>query len=645
MPLAKMKLVNMVGDLADVDAAVAALGATGVFQPDDAGEFFSDSEQLIPLNATDEFSPQLDKLRELMTGAGVQPKIVDSTKYDNADIENVTAVIDKFEGELGDLIRRRDNLTQEIKSCEESAEKTKRFIGLGIDIERIAECEYIVTRFGKLPKDSYKKLDSYNDNPYVEFFPCTSDGGYYWGVYVAPLDEAAKIDRIFARLYFEPVDIEGITGTPKEYVESLKERINTLKNELSNVNWKIQECVRENKDELSELFTALCKHHSYISIKNHACKYQRSFVLVGWIPAEHEGTIRKALEKLTSIEITFTKASEEAKHSPPVRLKNKFFFRPFEYYTEMYGLPGYNEPDPSWFIAITYTILFGIMFADMGQGIMLLIAAIFMYKKKKMPLGALLIPCAISSTIFGFVFGSVFGFEEVLNPVYKALFGIDGKLLDVLEGETTMLLIYSAVGVGIVLLMIAMLMNIVSCLRRKDIGGALFGVNGAAGLVFFSATVLGMVMDFILGIKVINTAYILLLIVLPLILIFMREPLSKLIKGEKNIFGGSISSFIVDNLFEMFEVILSYVTNTMSFLRVGAFILVHAGMMKVVFVLAGMFDPVGYTITVIIGNILVMALEALLVGIQVLRLEYYEMFSRFYIGDGRKYEPVTVKDV
>ena len=68
-------------------------------------------------------------------------------------------------------------------------------------------------------------------------------------------------------------------------------------------------------------------------------------------------------------------------------------------------------------------------------------------------------------------------------------------------------------------------------------------------------------------------------------------------------------------------------------------------MMEVVFVMAGMFGPVGSTITIILGNVLVMALEALLVGIQVLRLEYYEMFSRFYIGDGRKYEPVNVKNL
>ena len=87
---------------------------------------------------------------------------------------------------------------------------------------------------------------------------------------------------------------------------------------------------------------------------------------------------------------------------------------------------------------------------------------------------------------------------------------------------------------------------------------------------------------------------------------------------------------------------MSYVTNTMSFLRVGAFVLVHAGMMMVVFVLAETVGGVGYWPIVVFGNALVMVLEALLVAIQVLRLEYYEMFSRFYSGEGRPYEPVKL---
>lgn len=645
MPIAKMKLVNIVGDMNDVDETVTALGSSGVFQPDEAGEFFSDSEKLIPLAASDAYSPLLDKLRGIMAQAGIRPRIVDSAAYDSADPDTVSLFIDRIDAEMGDLVRERDEIREEITQCTRMIDKTRHFIGLGIDIERIKECEYIVTRFGRLPAVSYQKLDSYNDNPYVEFFPCTREGNYYWGAYAAPLDEAGKIDRIFARLYFEPVDIEGIEGTPKEYVEKQQSNLKTLKADADRVDRRIAECAKANEAELLKVFTALCRQHSYSSIKNHACKYNRSFVLVGWIPAEYEGRISELLKPIRSVEVSFTKAKDESMHSPPVKLKNRFFFKPFEYYTQMYGLPGYNEPDPSWFIALTYTLLFGIMFADVGQGIVLLLVAIFMYKKMKMPLGALLIPCSISSTIFGLIFGSVFGFEEALNPMYKALFGLDHKPLDVLEGSTTMMLIYSAVGIGVVLLIVAMILNILSCLRRGETGEALFGTNGVAGLVFYSSLIVGLVLNLVFNIQVMNTAYILLLIVLPLVLIFLREPLSKLMRHEKNIFGGSVGSFIVDNLFEMFEVALSYVTNTMSFLRVGAFILVHAGMMKVVFVLAGMFSPVGYVIVVIIGNIIVMALEALLVGIQVLRLEYYELFSRFYIGDGRSYEPVTVHEV
>ena len=91
----------------------------------------------------------------------------------------------------------------------------------------------------------------------------------------------------------------------------------------------------------------------------------------------------------------------------------------------------------------------------------------------------------------------------------------------------------------------------------------------------------------------------------------------------------------------MLEIAISFVANTMSFLRVGGFILSHAGMMSVVFTLAGMFGPVGYAITVALGNLFVIGLEGLVVGIQVLRLEFYEMFGRYYSGEGVPFTPIS----
>ena len=645
MALERMKLVNVIGLMSYLDDVAAALGQTGVFQPDETAEFYSNNENMIPVNASNEFEPLLERLRELMNGAGIRPRIVDLPEEKDLGFEEANRFVGDTARELGSLIERRDTLRREINVCTENIEKAEHYVDLTLDINKVNDCEYIFTRFGKLPKDSYIKLDNYKENPYVEFFPCSRDDLYYWGVYVVPVSEADKIDRIFSRLYFERVELGDIHDTPSNYVKQQKELKTQLDVQVRTLDKEIDDYAKRHTDDIHKIFTSLCRHHAYLSIKTHACKYRKSFVLVGWIPAEYEGQVESLLSAIESVEVTFTNAKDEIKHSPPVKLKNPFFFRPFEYYTEMYGLPNSQEIDPSGFIAITYTLLFGIMFADVGQGIMLLIAAIIMLKVKKMPLGALLIPCSICSTIFGFIFGSVFGFEELLTPVYKALFGLKDKPIHVMEGETTKMLIFGAVGIGVVLLIVAMILNIISCLKRKDIGGALFGVNGVSGLVFYTALVAGLVCTLLLGVNIMTTPYIIGLIVLPLILIFLREPLSKKLRGEKKLFEGGFGSFFVDNFFEMFEVLLSYVTNTMSFLRVGAFVLVHAGMMEVVFVMAGMFGPVGSTITIVLGNVLVMALEALLVGIQVLRLEYYEMFSRFYIGDGRKYEPVNVKNL
>lgn len=331
------------------------------------------------------------------------------------------------------------------------------------------------------------------------------------------------------------------------------------------------------------------------------------------------------------------------KKSPPVKLKNCFLARPFEFYTSMYGVPKYNEIDPSLFVAITYIIIFGIMFADVGQGICLTVVGILMYKIKKMAIGKILAPCGISSAFFGLVFGSVFGFEHLLDPMYKVLFGLEEKPIEVMSSEMATKIILIAISIGVFLLITAMFLNVYTSIRQKDYGRALFSTSGVAGIIFYSAIVFGIAGQLLFGLPVFNAPYIIFLIVIPFILIFFAEPLGGLVNKEPDWKPESWKDYIVENIFESIEVLLSYVTNTMSFLRVGAFVLVHAGMMMVVFVLAETAGPIAYWPIVVVGNVIVMVLEALLVAIQVLRLEYYELFSRFYSGEGRPYEPVKLK--
>ncbi|WRK52363.1 V-type ATPase 116kDa subunit family protein [Coprobacillaceae bacterium CR2/5/TPMF4] len=145
-----------------------------------------------------------------------------------------------------------------------------------------------------------------------------------------------------------------------------------------------------------------------------------------------------------------------------------------------------------------------------------------------------------------------------------------------------------------------------------------------------------------LGLGFVNIFYVLILIVVPLLLIFLKEPLIRKFEENEEMFPNGFGAFFVEGFFELFEVVLSFITNTMSFLRVGGFVLSHAGMMLVVYTLAGMVGGVGEYIVIVIGNVFVMCLEGLIVGIQVLRLEFYEMFSRYYEGNGIPFR--TIKE-
>ncbi|MEE1192138.1 MAG: V-type ATPase 116kDa subunit family protein, partial [Blautia sp.] len=126
----------------------------------------------------------------------------------------------------------------------------------------------------------------------------------------------------------------------------------------------------------------------------------------------------------------------------------------------------------------------------------------------------------------------------------------------------------------------------------------------------------------------------------PLLLIMFKEPITRILTKKGPAIEGSKAMFLVQSFFELFEIMLSFLSNTLSFVRIGAFAVSHAAMMGVVLMLAGAEDGGSINwLIIILGNLFVCAMEGLIVGIQVLRLEYYEMFSRFYKGSGKEFQP------
>ena len=321
--------------------------------------------------------------------------------------------------------------------------------------------------------------------------------------------------------------------------------------------------------------------------------------------------------------------------TPPTKMKNPGLFKPFEMYVEMYGLPSYNEIDPTILIGITYSILFGFMFGDAGQGLCLLIGGFLLYKFKKMRLAGIISCCGFFSTIFGVLFGSVFGFEDIIDAVWlrpqEAMTDLPfiGKL-------NTVFVVAIAIGMGIILL--CMILNIINSVKEHNTEKTWFDTNGAVGLVFYFALATVIVL-YMSGNALPATIVLTVLFIIPLLLMFFKEPLSAMVEKKAQKMEGGVGMFITQGVFELFEVLLSYFSNTLSFVRVGAFAVSHAAMMQVVLMLAGAEAGSPNWAVVIGGNLFVCGMEGLIVGIQVLRLEYYELFSRFYRGSGRAFEP------
>jgi len=650
MSVAPMKAVSIIGLQKYFDKVINVLGDSQSFDPDYVTNFYSSTENFVNFSEPNPYAELLSELDNALAVAEVEAELTDISDFScsNAElIDYCKKAIESLNSRVGEIADKE----AEIEKCQKSIVQASHFVGVKLDMNRLHECEYIRPRFGKIPVESLRYFEKYDENPYVMFVQTAEDKEYIWGVYMVPVENAEDVDRIFSGMLFQKCDVSEIMGTPEEYIALKEKEKAKLEQELEAIRNEAVDFKTQNYDEFLLYYTKLNQKAIYQNMKSYAMLYNKgenkSFVLCGWIPEENMAEIEKKLKKIKSVEWETDDALNQLEKSPPIKLKNSWFSRPYNFYVEMYGMPKYNEVDPTAFLAVTYTILFGAMFGDFGHGIVLAIVGYIMYKYKDMKVGKVLIPCGISSSLFGILFGSLFGFEHVFDGMYTALFGEGARPVRVIEGDTVSVIL-AAVFVGVTLVIVAMCMNIYSSLKQKNYGSAFFGSNGIAGVVLYSTVCGGIASILLWNVNIFNVITIPLLIGVPLVLIFLAEPLGELVKGEENWKPESWGEYCTQNGFEMFEVILSYLSNTMSFLRVGAFAMVHAGMMMVVSILmelTGNLTVIGGIVVLILGNLFVIALEALLVSIQTLRLEFYEMFSRFYSGTGRPYTPVTLRKV
>jgi V/A-type H+-transporting ATPase subunit I len=465
------------------------------------------------------------------------------------------------------------------------------------------------------------------------WFTTSVERDYAYGMYMTPRASMETVDALFSSMQFERIRLsERIHGTGEEAARAVRGESEAAQAGLKQVGDELAALLASESEAFLSRYSFVRYMNDSWGIRKYAAHTGESFYILGWVPESEYEDFARRIERLGNVNF-ITVADDPSgvpDFAPPVKLSNSKLFRPFESFVSMYGLPSYDEIDPTPLMAITYTVIFGIMFGDVGQGALLILLGFLMHRFKKMWLGPILCYAGLGSVAFGFVYGSVFGYEHIL-PGFK-----------ILEGGNANLALQTAVYLGVFLIVLAISLNIANGIRQRDLEKSVFGPNGLLGLMLYMSVVLlalpiiGFAVPEVPGVLVGAAAGVLVL------LVFLREPLSKLCGRRKDWKPHNPVEFLLENVFELFEVLLSYVTNTISFLRMGAYVISHASMMLVVFMLARGTGDSDNLAVVILGNLLVMAIEGLLVGIQVLRLEFYELFGRFYSGGGRAYAPVMI---
>lgn len=644
MAIEKLSLINLVGNMSDLNQTLLCCLKSGCFHPELSVHSTQPTHGFSIVEGDNPFTAPLNNAIRVAEDLSLTLKKGSDFEVEMPNDEQLASIneyIASVSQKIQSLVERKKIIKEEIFQYEQALIQLNHVAGLDASFDDIFTCEYVKVRFGRLPYDSYSKLQYY-DNKTFFFFPFDHNKEYYWGVYFAPSTKIAVIDDIFASLYFERVRLpEFLHGTPEESVANIEAVLNKNNLELTQISDKIAQIKDEQNEKLLDAYSTLKLASTAFDLRKYVATVNNRFYLIGFVPKRDRASFEKLFASIKSVDCVAKPFDADPSISAPVKLKNNRFTKPFEMFVKMYSLPSYKDIDLTSFVAISYTILFGIMFGDLGQGLVIALIGFILGKYKKMELGRIMTRIGFSSAFFGLIYGSVFGYEHLLDPMYHAL-GFAEKPIEVFDTSVTNILLIAAIGIGVLLIVISICINIYLGFKNKDIGRAIFSNNGVAGLVFYLAAAFAVADMMVLQIGVMNLAYTLCLIVLPLLCMFLRGPLTKLCTGDKNFMPKNIGEFILENFFELFEYVLSYLSNSMSFLRVGGFILSHAGMMAVVMSLSEMVGSTASPIVVVIGNIFVMCLEGLIVGIQVLRLEFYEIFSRNFEGNGKPYIPATV---
>ena len=654
----RMKKIEMLIMKTDVDAVMRYLGFAGCLQLIAEGheqrELSEGEREIVDLKLKVESVARfLGQDEEIAPAAPVAPV---------PDRVQLRARALSFLEESRTLIEEETLLLQRRISLQQASEELSAFSHLRVPFSDLENLTYLTVRLGFLEPQKVEDLSRALAKRAL-VLRLNAPGHI---LALAPRKGRWALDSELKRRDFQERPLPaGMKGLPADMLKALSSDLKEVEVSLAALKDRKEAMGNSKKGEIAFLLEHLRLDAAIDSVTQGLASSGSVQKVSGWIPSRKHRDVVKSLDELTHGSIALRSFDPEelpdvksGKTKVPVSTPHGRIVRGFERMVFSYSIPLYGTIDPTPFVAVMFVLLFAIMFGDVGQGAVGVLLGLAInsgriksfegYRRKNF--GTVFIVTGLASMIAGFLYGSFFASESFLVPVSRALsllvLGHAQDHVISLGGFQKVIMFFGVtIGIGAVINSVGLVINITNYVRRRDWEKALLSKTGLAGALFFWY-VLFVVVRIILGghVSVIDFAC----LAVPLLGLFFREPIIHFASGHRPVLKDGLFAFIMEGIVEILESVIYYISNSVSFLRVAAFALAHTVLSTIVFLLADMVGgaPGGIAfriLVILIGNGIIIVLEGLIVTIQVVRLQYYEFFSKFFNETGEEFTPFILR--
>lgn len=651
-----MKLLELIVLKNDIKKVLEYLGKKEVFQfcknKTDSDFFISDAIRPQD-NSSQDIYEQLKNCLKLLDLSEDKTLYSSVTIPTNEDLNTAHSII-KYVYELNEKLQ----IANENKICtNEILKKIKSFAKLKIDFNQLEHLTKIFFKVGQIEPSLLQNLiKSINNQEMI--IPLNDDNTKILAISLN--NEYVNFESILQKHNFIEFEIpKNFKGVPAELILAIEDEVNKKNEAFMELFNEKQSYVRQNKEIIQRLECSFSLDAQISQMQNNLECTQLVCRLSGWVPSDESQHVISGLDKITSGRIAIRQYNPQEvekvskKIEPvPVKLSNKKIVSSFERMIYSYGSPVYGTIDPTPFVAFFFTLLYGLMFGDVGQGLVFVLIGILLSKNllkfvsSWSKFGPIFICIGLSSIVMGFFTGEFFCNHHILKPFGLWVTGLFGKsvypILHIMPSgdniKNMFMFFFFTIGIGFFINSIGLIINIINNINLKHYGKALFGKIGLSGSIFFWYVVFVVIRLLCFNSQINVIDYI--IIALSLLGVFFADPLERIVDKEKPILENGLLAAIIAGLVELIELVSTYISNSISFLRVGAFALAHSVLAYIISTLVEMMPNIYAGIVVsIIGNCIVIVLEGMIVAIQVIRLQYYEFFSKFFGQTGVEFKP------